>query len=136
MVRTPGDWPWSSYRAMIGTAQAPEWLETRMILSACGDEEAPAVDHYARFVAEGKGQPSPWGHIRNQVFLGSEAFVETMRQQIPTNRDLTELPQARQRPPAKPLADYVRQSPERNDAIAAAYRSGAYTLRDIDDFFG
>ena len=59
-----------------------------------------------------------------------------MRRQIPTNRDLTGLPQARQRPPAKPLADYVRQSPERNDAIVAAYRSGAYTLRDIGDYFG
>ena len=93
---------------MIGDAQAPQWLETRMILSAFGDEEDPAVEHYSRFVAEGNDQPSPWEHLRNQVFLGLEAFVETMRQQIPTNRDLTELPQARQRPPAKPLADYLR----------------------------
>ena len=135
MVRTPGDWPWSSDRAMIGDAQAPQWLETRMIPSAFGDEEAPALEHYSRFVAEGNGQPSPWKHLRNQVFLGSEAFAETMLGRIPKDRDLRELPQARQRPPAKSLADYVRENPERNDSIVAAYRSGGYTLRDIGDFF-
>jgi len=121
---------------MIGEAQAPQWLETRMILSALGDEEARAVEHYSRFVAEGTGQPSPWEHLRNQVFLGSEAFAETMLGRIPKDRDLRELPQARQRPPAKSLDDYVREHPERNDTIVAAYRSGGYTLRDIGDFFG
>ena len=136
MVRTPGEWPWSSYRAMTGDAQAPQWLETRMILSAFGDEEAPAVEHYSRFVAEGNNQPSPWEHLRNQVFLGSEAFAESMRRRIPKDRDLRELPQARQRPPARSLDDYVRENPERNDTIVAAYRSGGYTLRDIGDFFG
>ncbi len=75
-------------------------------------------------------------HLRNQVFLGSEAFTESMRRRIPKDRDLRELPQARQRPPAKSLDDYVRENPERNDAIAAAYRSGGYTLWDIGDFFG
>ncbi len=59
-----------------------------------------------------------------------------MRQRIPQDRDLRELPQARQRPPAKPLDDYVRKKPERNDTIVAAYRSGSSTLRDIADFFG
>ena len=29
MVRRAGDWPWSSYRAMVGEAAAPEWLQTR-----------------------------------------------------------------------------------------------------------
>jgi REP-associated tyrosine transposase len=29
MARTPGEYPWSSYRAMIGAAVAPEWLARR-----------------------------------------------------------------------------------------------------------
>ena len=66
--------------------------------------------------------------FRNQVFLGLEGFAETMLQRVPKNRDLRELPQARQRPPAKSLADYVRENPERNNAIVVAYRSGGYTL--------
>jgi len=31
MVRSPGDYRWSSYRAMTGEDAAPEWLETRPI---------------------------------------------------------------------------------------------------------
>lgn len=46
---------------MIGEAQRPAWLETRVILAAFGETESTAVEHYARFVAEGKGQPSPLG---------------------------------------------------------------------------
>ena len=45
MVRTPADWPWSSYRAMIGEELAPEWLETRTILAAFGEKESEAVSH-------------------------------------------------------------------------------------------
>ena len=70
------------------------------------------------------------------MFLGSDSFVESMRRQLPQHRDLCEVPQAKRRPPAKPLSDCARDHPKRNDAIAAAYRSGGYTLRDIGDFFG
>ena len=59
-----------------------------------------------------------------------------MRRQIPKDSGPTELPQARQRPPAKSLGDNVREGPDRNASIVAAYRSGGYTLRDIGDFFG
>jgi len=136
MVRTPGDWPWSSYRAMIGEEPAPDWLETRTILAAFGETEASAVAHYVRFVAEGNGQPSPWEQLKNQVFLGSDRFVESMRRKLPPDRDLREVPQAKRRPTAMPLTEYARDHPQRNDAIVAAYRSGGYTLRDIGDFFG
>ena len=59
-----------------------------------------------------------------------------MRRQLPQNRDLREVPQAKRRVPAKTLLEYARECPRRNDAIVAAYRSGGYTLQDIGDFFG
>ncbi|MGB5833984.1 MAG: addiction module toxin RelE, partial [Thiohalocapsa sp.] len=123
-------------RAMIGMEQAPEWLETRTILAAFGETESEAVAHYARFVAEGKGQPALWEQLKNQVFLGSDSFVESLHRLLPQTRDLREVPQAKRRPPAKPLSEYRRDHRQRNDAIVAAYRSGGYTLRDIGDFFG
>jgi len=135
MVRTPAEWPWSSYRAMCGEVQVPQWLETSVILSAFSDIEATAVDSYVDFVAQGARQPSPWEHLRNQVFLGSEAFVESMQRKVPRNRNLSEVPQARQRPVAQPLAVYARENPTRDEAILAAYQSGGYTLRDIGDYF-
>jgi len=135
MVRAARDWPWSSYRATIGEVQAPQWLERRAILAAFGETQSKAIGRYAQFVAEGKGQPSPWEQLKNQVLLGSDAFVESMRRQVQQNRDLREVPQAKRRPPAKALPEYAREYPQRNDAIVAAYRSGGYTLRDIGDYF-
>jgi len=121
---------------MIGAEPALEWLETRALLAAFGETEPEAVAHYARFVAEGQGEPGPWEQLKNQVFLGSESFVESLRRQLPKDRDLREVQQAKRRPPAKPLPEYVRDYPQRNEAIVAAYRSGGYTLQEIGDFFG
>jgi len=76
-------------------------------------------------------------HLKHQVFLGSDAFVESMRSKVsPPERDLREIPQARARPTAKPLAHYARTCYDRNSAIAASYASGSYTRQDIGDFFG
>ena len=61
MVRTPGDWSWSSYRATIGDECAPDWLATPWILSGFGETMSEAVAAYSRFVAEGNQQATtPW----------------------------------------------------------------------------
>ncbi len=54
-------------------------------------------------VADGAGRSSPWGQLRNQVFLRSDAFVAVIRRRIPEpggppRGDLSEIPQARARP--------------------------------------
>ncbi|MCP4698341.1 MAG: addiction module toxin RelE, partial [Gammaproteobacteria bacterium] len=135
MVREAGEQPWSSYRAMAGRVSAPKWLETRWILAAFGRTEEQAVDGYVRFAAEGKGLPSPWEQLKNQVFPGTDVFVETMKRKIPQERDLSEIPQAKARPDPKPIAHYAQVCPDRNQAIAAAYASGGYTMKAIGDFF-
>ena len=83
MVRSASDYPWSSYRAMTGEDAAPEWLETRAILAAFSQTEAQAVEGYQSFIATGKEQPSPWEHLKQQVYLGSDAFVEAMQRKVP-----------------------------------------------------
>ena len=98
--------------------------------------ETKAVERYIRFVADGKGQPSPWEELINQVFLGSGAFVAAMRRKGPRGRDLREVPQARARPVAKPISLDERKYPNRDTAIAAAYASGGHTRQDIGDYFG
>ena len=42
MVPAAGDWAWSSYRAMVGQASAPAWLETDWLLGQFGEERAGA----------------------------------------------------------------------------------------------
>ena len=116
---------------MTGEEAAPEWLETRTILAAFGPTEAEASDGYRSFVAAGKGQPSPWENVKQQVFLGSDAFVEAMQRKVPRHRDLREVPQAKPRPLPQSLPEFERANPERDQAIQAAYASGGYTMREI-----
>ncbi len=136
IVSHAADWHWSSYRATSGEMACPEWLRRDWSLTAFGTTEQAAVASYRGFVAEGIGQPSPWEQLRHQVFLGSEGFVDNLRHRLPKDRDLSEVPHAQCRSPAKPLADYVGLYPTCNAAISAAYASGAYTLKEIGEYFG
>ena len=136
MVARPEDWPWSSYRATLGEAPFPPWLLRDWLLSTFGGTQRAAVAAYRRFVEGGIGEPGPWEQLRHQVFLGSETFVEGVRRKLPPNRDLTEGPRAQRRPKPKPLFEYARAYRDRDEAIAAAYASGGYTLKEMGAFFG
>jgi hypothetical protein len=50
MVKNVKSWPWSSYRAMVGIATAPDWLETDFILSQFGQQRKRTQQRYAEFV--------------------------------------------------------------------------------------
>ena len=136
MVRRVQDWPWSSYRATAGLTEAPDWLDTDWILSAFGQRKSRAQERYRAFVAEGKNQPAPWGQLKNQIYLGSDAFVDKMQSRLPPDKDLSEIPAAQRRRVAKPLDDYARKYRDRNEAIRRAYESGGHGLKAIGDHFG
>ncbi len=136
MVRSAKDWPWSSYRATAGQAQGASWLEIEWILSAFGRQKGQAIEGYRAFVAEGRNQPSLWEQLKNQVFLGSDAFVEKIQAGVDAGKDLSEVPAKQRRPLAKPLEHYSTTFEERDTAIAAAYASGGYSMKEIGDHFG
>ena len=136
MVRTARDWPWSSYRATAEMVAAPPWLATEPILSAFGQRRAQAVAGYRAFVAAGKGQPSPWTKLKNQIYLGSDKFVEKLQRKIEAAQDLSEVPMAQRRKIPKPLAHYARKYPDRDEAIEQAYASGGYGMKEIGAHFG
>ena len=136
MVRTAKDWPWSSYRATVGQSASPSCLTTDWLLAAFGARKAEAIECYRRFVREGKGQSSPWLILRNQVNLGSKAFVEKVQAHIDGEKELSEIPASQRRPVPRTLEYYEQHNPTRNNAIIEAYRSGGYTLKHIGDHFG
>ena len=136
MVSQAGDWPWSSYRAMVGAEPAPVWLEIDWVLGQFGEERAQARAGYAAFVRQGVGQPSVWDGLRHQVFLGSEPFVEQHCVAATTPERLREVPRAQRRPLAKPLADFARRYPDRGEAMARAFQTGVYSMQEIADAFG
>ncbi len=135
MVRSVKNWPWSSYRATEGQVQAPSFLTTEWILAGFGRRKSAAIAKYKAFVSQGKGLPSPWSRLRNQVYLGGEQFVEDMQSLIDGDMDLSEIPSS-QRRLSKPISEYAGASKSRNEAIVSAYRSGGHTLRDIGQYFG
>jgi putative transposase len=136
MVRAPEDWPWSSYRAMLGQASTPVWLETDWLLGQFGQERSAAQDGYAAFVRQGIGQRGIWDGLRHQMFLGSEAFVERHRASGKSPQQLREVPRAQRRPFAASLADFSQRYPARREAMARAFQTGVYSMQEIADYFG
>ena len=137
MVRRPEEWPWSSCRAQMGLEDSPEWLNSDWILSQFARRRAEAVQAFRRFVESGHAQPTPWDSLRNQVFLGTDGFVDRMQHKIRgLDGNLREIPKAQRRGPVEALASYEARGATRDDAIVSAYRSGDYTLQQIGAHFG
>jgi putative transposase len=119
MVRSAKDWRWSSYRAMAGQEKTEACLDVDWLLASFGGVKSNAIKAYRRFISEGKGQPSPWKELKNQVYLGSDNFVTSMVALIDGSNELDEVPSSQRRPKPKALEGYERQSKTRNEAIVA-----------------
>lgn len=136
MVRAAKDWVWSSYRATAGQVDAPEWLNTDWIIAHFSSRKVTALDRYRQFVTEGKNQPSIWEQLRNQIYIGNEDYVEKIQKKIAKDSDISEIPSSQRRPIAKSLEYYEQKYRERDQAMAAAYRSGGYSMKEIALHFG
>jgi putative transposase len=137
MAKRPEQWVWSSYRATIGKADRPPWLHTDWILGQFAARRSRAVEKYAEFVRAGAGLPSIWDNLRNQIYLGGDAFIERLHKRAPKGTDLGEIPRIQRRPVAKPLSVYEAVGKgDRDVAIAAAFRSGDYTMKHLAEHFG
>ncbi len=132
----PKDWPWSSYRQTAGINVSSDWLTTEWLLAAFGKRLGHAQQKYREFVAEGKGQPSPWESLQNQVFLGSDDYVEKLLKDIDAKRDLSERPKSQRRAKAKPIEWYKAHSATRDEGIEFAYSSGGYSMKEIGVYYG
>ena len=138
LVADPADWAWSSYQAHVGRAEVPDWLDAGLLQGLLLQRDAgSAADRrraatlYTRLVAD-ESVASPWqGGLRQQVFLGDEAFVERMlTRSAPTNRQAKEVPRA-QRKVRKTVAAFLALHADRDLAMSAAYRDGGLTMTQI-----
>ncbi|NOR70789.1 MAG: hypothetical protein GQ532_14025 [Methylomarinum sp.] len=69
------------------------------------------------------------------MFLGSEVFVGEHRQTAEKPEKLRELSKAHKRSVALTLSGYQERYSQRNEAMASAYLSGAYTVAEIGRYF-
>ncbi|HED16333.1 MAG TPA: addiction module toxin RelE [Gammaproteobacteria bacterium] len=135
MVRATKDWPWSSYRATVGLSQAHSCLTTDWVLAGFGKQRKRAQQNYKDFVQQGKNQPSPWESLRNQIYLGSDEFIEDMQCKIGPEQSMNDIPKLHKQAPVKSLEFFHQKYPERNEAMARAYLTGHYTLECVGAYF-
>lgn len=134
LVTAPENWPWSSYQSTIQAVPAPAWLDVNHLLKHWADSLPNAVSMYRQFVLAGIGIPSPMSQTRRQLLLGDDDFIK----QFETHEgsaNLAGISKAQRSALAPSLSAYQRQYPDRNEAIARAYASNAYTLTAIAQHF-
>jgi putative transposase len=136
MVRSAKDWPWSSYRDTAGLRGKPEWLCIDWLLSAFGRNKRQAMEAYRDFVRQGKGQLSPWQNIKNQIYLGTDAFVNEMQAKVSPEAAVDDTPAVQRRKLAKPLEQYEKQYGGKREMAVKAYASGGYSMKEIADYLG
>jgi len=131
MVRSARDWRWSSYRGTLGLSHAHSCLTTDWVLSGFAKQRRRAQQKYQEFVKQGRHQTSVWSNFKNQIYLGTDEFVEAMQKKIDPEQSLLDIPKAQKQAPMKPLDYYQNKYPHRNEAMASAYLSGHYTLQAV-----
>lgn len=129
------EWPWSSHRFFMGEADAPQWLETNWLLRKFGATQALAVPKYYKFVMAGVGRKSPLKQVSHQLILGDSRFVQFHHNSM-GGAILRDISKAQRRAVALPLAEYRKLYPLRDEAMARAYHSTAFTMAQIGAFFG
>lgn len=135
MVKHPGEWNWSSFNLTSTTLSPPAWLEVNWLLSKFGCEDLIAQEAYRHFVMAGIGGSSPLANTYGQLILGSEQFIQELQapRQSSSNNGISRTQRSAL---ALPLLGYQEKFPDRDVAIAEAYRANAYTLSEIARHFG
>jgi putative transposase len=136
MVNQPGEYKWSSYRAMVGDEPAPDWLATDGLLLQFSKQRSAARRRYIQYVVDGISKPSIWDSLRQQIYLGDDTFIDRIQCKAKVDGDELSIPQAQRRKPAPALKSISAEHPERDDAIEVAYATGAYSYSEIAKHFG
>jgi len=136
MVGSARDWKWSSYRTTAGLVDKDPCVTTDWILSIFGNKKKQAQTRYRDFVKQGQNQLSPWKSLKNQIYLGTDQFVEDMQCKLDPDQSLKDIPRKHKQAPPKPLSYYKERYQNRQEAMAKAYLSGHYTQTEVGTIFG
>jgi REP element-mobilizing transposase RayT len=141
LVSDPADYRWSSFRATAGLEPAVSWLTRDWILAQFHQQRRGAERRYQAFVREGMNAASPWSHLRGQVLLGTDQFVNDLTPLLEGKRAIKEVPRA-QRYAHRPTLSQtlsvrkLRTRPARDAAIRVCYLKYGYTMQEIAKHLG
>ena len=131
IVKDPGDWKWSSYRATTGYDQGIPCLTTDWILSQFGKEQKKASREYQALVRSGIKAESPLNAIKGQLFLGQENFIDEIKHLMRGKERLKEIT----RPPLNEIFK-LKDQKSKEQVIYEAHLQYGYTLKDIAEYIG
>jgi len=135
MVASAGQWDWSSYHWTAANAVAPPWLNTAWLLGQFSETRNEAVQRYRDFVQQGIGCNSPMQQTKYQLILGDAGFIAQQRKHT-WRGPLRGIVKAQRQHGVLSLREYRVRYPLRNEAMARAFQSAAYSLSQIAASFG
>lgn len=138
MVPYPSDWPWSSYRAHVGSQLPQPWLDTPSVHGyLLGHDVATSRDarraalRYEKLVEQGKDVRLWDESLKQQIYLGDDAFIQRMQTLLEPERSrAAEVPRSQRRPRPDSIQTFLKAY-ERDEAIVRACREGGHTLSAI-----
>lgn len=138
LVRKPESWAWSSYRAHVGLEASPAWLDTDGLhgyllgrLPGSASDRRHAANRYARLVTAARDVRLWDEALRQQIYLGDEAFVERMQKLAdPQRKAAREIPKA-QRRTTRGLVQWLSACDSREEALFRAHTESGLTMSAI-----
>jgi len=122
----------------LGRARGPHWLDTAglhaYLLGRDVDGVADvqeAVRLYAEWVASAPDQRLWDDALRQQIYLGDDAFVEQMQALSEARRKRSIEVPSRQRSSPKTLTQWLAVSPTRDEALRRGHVESGLTMSDM-----
>jgi putative transposase len=137
MVSEPCNWIWSSYRAHVGLANAPEWLDSRTLQGyllgrrvANNLDTSTAQSLYRQFVHDGLGDPLWERGLCQEIYLGGPNFIETVQARMSeVQANSKDVAATQSRPPLDVRSNSAQ--PSREQQMLQAHIEGGQTLAVI-----
>ncbi len=134
MVKGPGSYRWSSYRATAGLDKKPDFLAVDWILEQFGTARPQARKEYRRFVVAGLEMESPWKNLKGQCLLGDDAFLRKLVPLLKDKSAFKEIPRVQRfagRPALAEIVPVTGSRAERDAAIFRACHEFGYTQTQV-----
>ncbi len=126
LIKTPIQWKWSSYRASSGREDC-SFMDSSALAGIFG-----GVSGFEDFISS-ELQDDVWKDLKHQIYLGDNSFRENAGR-FATGGHSKEIPII-QRAGLRSIARLVDGIANRNEAIFKAYKSGAFSMKEISDHF-
>jgi putative transposase len=147
IVAKPEEYLWSSYQDYTGQRKGKEWLHQELVLGLFGKTDSIARENYRKFVeaAIGREIESPSSKIMHSTFLGSQEFIERIKDIYLKGRPDTGIPAMRSlkaRPSIEKIEEEISMlagltpAQKKQISLYLSQRFSGKRFKEIGDHFG